>query len=273
MKKIFKKLSIIIMTLTLITCSILFVSCGKKNSGGNSEGDNNGSQTETPAPEPVTVEVSTYHELKTAVKGDADIVKLLNDIDIRSDSMNQKDFFLFERKLTLDLNGKKIYSTNNIYDEISNNKAMLEISEGANVTITGGGQVVANNGDAYAIQVTNGGKLKIESGEFVGNRQCISVVYGTVEIRGGKFSIQEKKSPQMYDPGTELSGYGYLIDCMDANIAYCSIVVKGGEFINFNPQNNIANGINTNYLVTGYKSTLLPESTETVKIFRVTINN
>lgn len=270
MKGIFKKLSTIIVVLIMLSCSMLFASCGKKENNNTVEEPAN---TENTKPEPVTIQVSSYYELKSAVKGTADIIKLVNDIDIKTESMNPKDFFLFERKLTLDLNGKKIYCTKNIYDESSGNKAMLEISEGADVTITGDGQVIAKENDAYAIQVTNGGKVTIENGEFIGNRNCISVYNGKLDIKGGRFSIQQKEPFQVHDPETNLLGYGYVIDCHDINIAYCSVVVKGGEFVNFNPKKNISNGVNTNYLVTGYKSILLPESTDSTKIYKVTVNN
>ena len=265
MKKLCKLFSTCLLLITCLCFSMLFVSCGKKST--------NGSETDTPpeiqTPETVTVEVSTYHEFKQAVKGTADIIKFKNDIDIRTNEMNPKDFFVFERKVTLDLNGKKIYSTKNIFDDASCNRAMLEISENAEVTITGNGKVVSNDGDAYAIQVTNGGKVIIQSGEFVGNRNCIYVHNGSAEIRGGKFSVLQKEIYSTYDPETELFGYGYVIDCFDLNIAYCSVVIKGGDFVNFNPKNNISNGNNTNYLITGYTSTLLPDTENSTKIYRV----
>lgn len=263
MKRFYKVITSCFLVLTCIISSMIFISCGKDKSDDN----NNSSQTNSP--QLVTVEVSTYHEFKQAVKGTADIIKLKNDIDIRTDVMNPKDFFVFERKVKLDLNGKKIFSTQNIYDEQTLNRAMIEISTGAEVTITGNGQVISNEDDAYAIQVTNGGKVIIENGEFVGNRKCISVHYGSIEIRGGKFSLLQQDYNKTYDPGTGLSGYGYVVDCYDAHITLCSIVIKGGDFVNFNPKNNLSNGVGTNYLTVGYNSSLLPESTETYKIYRV----
>ena len=263
MKKFYKLFTTCLLLITCLCFSMLFISCGKDDPKVE---DNTPSNND---PQLVTVEVSTYHEFKQAAKGTADIIKLKNDIDIRTNEMNPRDFFVFERKVTLDLNGKKIYSTNDIYSDQTLNRAMLEISSGAEVTITGNGQVISNEGDAYAIQVTNGGKVIIENGEFIGNRKCISVYYGSLEINGGKFSIQEKEEYNDTDPGTGLSGYGYVIDCDNQYFMLCSVSIKGGDFVNFNPKNNLSNGVNTNYLVTGYNSTLLPESTEFTKIYRV----
>lgn len=256
-----KKFSIYCLILVLFVTTFTLSSCGKKGTQGNNNQENN--------KQPVTIEVSTYQELKNAVKGSADIIKLTKDIDIKTDTMNPLDFFVFERKLILDLNGKKIYSTNSVYNETTGNKAMLEISENAEVTIRGNGKIISNENDAYAIQVANGGKLIIENGEFIGNRKCIFVYEGSAEILGGIFSIQEPENSQTYDSETGLMGYGFLLDCHDINIFACSILVKGGKFINFNPKRNISNGINTNYMITGYISTLLPESTDTMKIYQV----
>ena len=264
MKKFYKLITSCFLVFTCIISCMIFTSCRKIKSEGKDE------SSQTNPPQLVTVEVSTYHELKNAAKGSADIIKLATDIDIKSETMNPLDFFVFERKVTLDLNGKKIYSTNSVYNESTGNKAMLEISENAEVTIKGNGKIISNENDAYAIQVANGGRLIIENGEFVGNRTCIFVYEGSVEILGGTFSIQETENSQTYDSETGLMGYGFLLDCHDSNIFYCSILVKGGKFINFNPKKNISNGINTNYMITGYFSTLLPESTETRKIYQVT---
>ena len=263
MKRFYKIITSFFLMLTCIISSMLFVSCGKDKDG---DGDNS---PQTSTPQLVTVEVSNYQEFKQAVKGTADIIKFKNDIDIRTDTMNPKDFFVFERKVKLDLNGKKLFSTQNIYDDQSLNRAMIEISTGAEVTITGNGQVISNEDDAYAIQIVNGGKVIIENGEFVGNRKCISVHYGSLEIKGGKFSLLQQDYHKTYDPGTGLSGSGYVIDCYDAHITLCSIVIKGGDFVNFDPKNNLSNGVGTNYLTVGYNSTLHPDSTESYKIYRV----
>lgn len=264
MKKYYKLITSLFLVLTCIISSIIFVSCGKNKTKDEDE------SSQTTPPQLVTVEVSTYHEFKNAVKGSADIIKLANDIDIKTTTMNPLDFFVFERKVILDLNGKTIYSTNPVYNESTGNKAMLEISEKADVTIKGNGKIISKENDAYAIQVANGGKLTIENGEFIGNRKCIYVYEGSVEILGGTFSIQEIEESRTYDTETGLNGYGFLLDCHDAHLFYCSILVKGGKFINFNPKCNIANGINTNYMITGYFSTLLPESTNDVKIYQIT---
>lgn len=255
-----KKFSIYCIILILFVATFTLSSCGKNETPGNNNENNK---------QPVTIEVSTYQELKNAARGSADIIKLTKDIDIKTDTMNPLDFFIFERKVILDLNGKKIYSTNSVYNETTGNKAMLEISENAEVTIRGNGKIISNENDAYAVQVANGGKLIIENGEFIGNRKCIFVYEGSAEILGGTFSIQEPENSQTYDSETGLMGYGFLLDFHDINIFACSILVKGGKFINFNPKNNISNGINTNYLITGYFSTLLPESTDTMKIYQV----
>lgn len=247
----------------LICFSFMFVSCEKSNDG---DGD-------SPNNAKTTVTVSTYEELKEAVNGSADIIKLKKDIDIRREDMNDKEFFVFDRKLTLDLNGKKIYSTQNITGKNNGNDAMIEINGNGNVTIKGIGKVFANKDDAYAVQVSNGGKLVIENGEFVGNRNCVYVHYGSLEIKGGKFRILQIEQDKTFDPETNMSGYGFVLNFNKVNISNCTITVKGGEFENFNPERNISGGNNTNYLASGYKSVLDENSTSSKKIYKVVVNN
>lgn len=257
----FKSIFKVFLCFVLACCSFCLVSCkDDDDSGGTSTG------------KLTTVSVSTYEELKSAVNGSADIVKLTKDIDIRRENMNDKEFFVFDRKLTLDLNEHKIYCTQNITNKSNGNDAMLEINGNGNVTIKGNGKVFANENDALAVQVSNGGKLIIESGEFVGNRTCIYVHFGSVEIKGGKFRILQKEQSNTFDMATQLYGYGFLLDFYKGNIQNCSISVSGGEFENFNPANNISGGVGTNYLKTGYKSVLDENSTSTKKNYIVSIN-
>lgn len=216
----------------------------------------------------VTTQVSNYAELKEAVTNSTcDIVKLTADIDVKTDAMDAGEYFMFKRKLTLDLNGKTISSTKDVWNDETKVHAILEIGEGGDVTITGNGKVVSNENDAFAVQVSGNGKVTIESGEFVGNIQSVYVLKGSLAISGGKFSIQQLDN--VLDPETNLVGYGYVINFFDANYNSSLIEITGGEFENFNPANNIAEGENTNFVKTGYKAVLQENSTATHKVYKV----
>ena len=155
--------------------------------------------------------------------------------------------------MTLDLNGKTISNTEDLWDEANYSWSLLSV-RGGSLTLTGNGAVKAKENDVFAVDVQDGGNLVIEGGEYVGNMDAVYVFEGTVEIKGGKFSIQQlSENP---DP------YGYVLNCYDANYknGTSKIIVTGGEFVKFNPADCAAEGAHTNFLAVGYKSTQIGDS-------------
>lgn len=151
------------------------------------------------------------------------------------------------KEVVLDLNGKTISNTEDLWDEATYNWSLLSVRGGA-LTLTGDGVVKAKEDDVFAVDVQDGGNLVIEGGEYVGNMDAVYAYEGTVEINGGKFSIQQlSENP---DP------YGYILNCYDANYKNGSakIIVTGGEFVKFNPADCAAEGAHTNFLADGYVS-------------------
>ena len=157
------------------------------------------------------------------------------------------------KEVTLDLNGKTISNTEDLWDEANYSWSLLSV-RGGSLTLTGNGAVKAKENDVFAVDVQDGGNLVIEGGEYVGNMDAVYVFEGTVEIKGGKFSIQQlSENP---DP------YGYVLNCYDANYknGTAKIIVTGGEFVKFNPGDCAAEGAHTNFLADGYKSTQIGDS-------------
>ena len=153
------------------------------------------------------------------------------------------------KEVTLDLNGKTISNTEDFWNEATNtnNWSLLSV-RGGSLTLIGNGAVKAKENDVFAVDVQDGGNLVIEGGEYVGNMDAVYVFEGTVEIKGGKFSIQQlSENP---DP------YGYVLNCYDTNYknGKAKILVSGGEFVKFNPADCAAEGAHTNFLAAGYKS-------------------
>lgn len=107
----------------------------------------------------------------------------------------------------------------------------------------------AKENDCFAVDVQDGGTVIIEDGEYVGNIHAVYVEEGKAIIRGGKYSIK-----QTYAQADK--AYGFVLNCNDANRAAgkASIEVYGGQFVNFDPSNCWAEGANTNFVATGYKS-------------------
>ena len=147
--------------------------------------------------------------------------------------------------MTLNLNSKTISNTTDIWNDAEGIKTWSLISvqgEGVEVTITGEGTLNALENDCYAVDVRDNATVNLENGTYVGN---ISAVYAinnaTANIKGGTYSIQQLSTYQ---------DYRYLLNLKDSSES--SIVVTGGTFYNFNPNNNQAEGTETNFVGEGY---------------------
>ena len=92
-----------------------------------------------------------------AAAEDGNTVKLLADVI-------QNTMLTIDKNITLDLNGKKIYNTEDIWNETKQTYELINVE--AEVTITGNGSIEAKENDCYTINVKNG-NLTIENGTFV----------------------------------------------------------------------------------------------------------
>lgn len=182
--------------------------------------------------------------IRLAAKGKT--VTLLNDVDLSGN-------IVINKNITLDLNGKKIYNTTDIWHDANENDendknivAMFDIKNGADVTITGNGTVEAKQNDCYNFNIVKG-NLTIENGTFMGNVSAVQVQNGHLAIKGGKFDLLQK-----WDGKST-----FLINCIDD--AYrdgtAKVSITGGTFVDFNPANCQAEGEGTNFLATGYITT------------------
>ena len=187
-----------------------------------------------------TVDVA-FAELKAAA-ANGGTYTLYKDIDM-------PEALYVKGDLTLNLNGKKLYTSapvGNPYD-----LALVNVA-GANakLTINGEGTVEAYADDVYTYMVEKGGELTINGGTHIGN---ISVGYvyktgGTININGGYYDLKQKLN--------DAEPYKYLLNIQDTAWAngIGHIVVSGGEYVGFNPQNNTAEGAATNFLAEGYSA-------------------
>lgn len=115
---------------------------------------------------------------------------------------------------------------------------------------TNSGKVIAKKDDCYTFNVKGNGKLIIDGGTYVGNISVIQVQEGIVEVKNGKFSLAQK--------WTEVgNGSEYLINLIDkaGKDGSAKAIVSGGDFIDFDPGNNLAEGKGTNFCAEGYAST------------------
>lgn len=164
------------------------------------------------------VKFATLAEAIAAAK-DGETVKLLADVE-------QNSKVAINKNITLDLNGKKIYNTKDIWNETV---SLIDIEGGAKVTVMGDGTIAAKKDDCYTINITDG-DLTIENGTFVGNISVVQVVKGKLTINGGTFSLIQKMT----------DGKGadrYLINCIDAAFVAntAKVAIYGGSFAGFDP--------------------------------------
>lgn len=149
--------------------------------------------------------------------------------------------------VTMNLNGKTIKNTANLWNEEDDSWSLISVQSGS-LTIKGNGNFTAKKNDCYAVDVRNGATLNIAGGTYNGNISAVYVLEGTANISGGTFKIQ-----QLAVEGDER----FTLNCLDENYKKktAKIVVTGGTYANFNPANNLAEGTNTNFVKSGYKST------------------
>ena len=161
----------------------------------------------------------TYASLQAAIDAAqaGDTVTLLSDVE-------QNSQLNIDKSITLDLNGKTIKNTVDIWGDNAN--AILSIKDGAAVAITGNGTMDAKENDCYTINVVKG-DLTIESGTFYGNISVVQVQEGTLSVKGGTFDLHQK-----WEGSSK-----YLINCIDD--AYvggsANVAISGGTFVGFDP--------------------------------------
>lgn len=163
-------------------------------------------------------------------------ITLLTDVE-------QNSQLTISKNITLDLNGKTIKNTQDIWGDNAN--AILSITNGAKVTITGNGTIDAKENDCYTINVVKG-DLTIENGTFYGNVSVVQVEEGTLSVKGGTFDLHQK-----WDGSSK-----YLFNCIDDAYASGSakVAISGGTFVGFDPSVS-PEGEGTSYLAPGYAPT------------------
>ncbi len=191
-----------------------------------------------------TTSVSTYDELLDAIAGNSEVIQLEDDILVEAP-------IVVTREVVLDMNGKTLSNEVDIWDEGANAWAIISVREGGVLTVEGNGKIQTKENDCYAIDVMDGGHLVVNDGEFVGNISAVYVYEGSAQINGGTYSIQQKSEVQ-----GKPNEFVLNLEDVHREAGTASIVVTGGTYVEFNPQNCEAEGDNTNFVKDGYVSTL-----------------
>lgn len=164
------------------------------------------------------------------------------------------------KDVILDLNGHEINNAEDLWNETTGDWSLVSV-RGGSLTIKGDGLLKAKENDCFAVDVQDGGHVIIEDGEYISNVHAVYVWVGTAEIRGGKYSVQQKyQDPAKADE--------FVLNCYDAHHrdGTAKIIVTGGEFVSFNPADCWAEGAHTNFLAPGYVSSKISDTPETYKV-------
>lgn len=164
------------------------------------------------------------------------------------------------KDVVLDLNGHEINNAEDLWNETTGDWSLISV-RGGSLTIKGDGLLKAKENDCFAVDVQDGGHVIIEDGEYISNVHAVYVLVGSAEIRGGKYSVQQKyQDPAKADE--------FVLNCYDAHHrdGTAKIIVTGGEFVSFNPADCWAEGAHTNFLAPGYVSSKISDTPETYKV-------
>ena len=192
-------------------------------------------------------EVSDASSLIKAAKDGKSYIRLMSNIEVDGTVIVDSNWSY----VTLDLNGHKITNSKSIWNADKGDWSILSLRSLSGCLIVKGNGIIeakeesGDSKDAYAIDVQNGSaKVLLVDGEFVGRTHSVYSFAGEVYIEGGKYSNTNEEKRD------------YVINCNDKNYKNntANIIVKGGEFANFNPADNIAEGEHTSFLASGYKS-------------------
>ena len=190
-------------------------------------------------------ENATYYPVLDAA-GMQDALTNGGNIKVDAD-VDPSDTLVATKDTTIDMNGKTIANTENVWKDNTNMWSLVSAREGAKLTISGNGTFKAKENDCFAVDVQDGSVVTIENGTFVGNIHAVYVEEGTANIKGGFYSVQQK-----YPDANKANEF--VLNCYDANRAAgkAKIIVTGGTFVNFNPADCKAEGEGTNFVAEGY---------------------
>lgn len=205
----------------------------------------------------------TFVSLQNAINDakDGETITLLKDVDLGN------TVTVANKTVTLNMAGKTIYNTKDLWDSKPNAWSLISVRENGNLTITGDGTLKAKANDCYALDTQEeSAKLTVENGTVIGNISAIYAFLGEVTINGGSYSIQQLNTNNVQD------GYGLTINCYDQNYKdkTAKITVTGGYFAHFDPANNKAEGAGTNFVADGYVSVTSDKSGYDYKVVQKT---
>lgn len=204
-----------------------------------------------------------YNEVvESLINKDEVIAKFISDIAAGGNVVVPFDIeltqpLIIEKDVTVDLNGCTLTApvfteSNGKIIEGDSDSYVFWVKKGT-LTINGEGNVIAKDAKYSMAVWNNGGNTVINGGTYANSGKSCDLIYlsskGSVEINSGEF-IATEKVPTVEGTNNKRSA----INIKDKDRANCTVSVKGGKFLEFNPANNVSEGENTNFVSEGYES-------------------
>lgn len=197
------------------------------------------------------VGTTEYCDLQTAINetDSGSTIVLQSDIDLTKG-------LIIAKQIVLDLNNKTISGQNNT------STALIRVNNGGKLTISGEGTInSASQANDYsmALWASSGGEITINGGTFtnVGGKDFEDdgttpnnneMIYANG--LNSKITINTGKFVGNYE--NETWGTRYTLNILDNSGA--SIIVKGGEFYQFNPAASLSENPQANFVASGYRA-------------------
>ena len=156
-----------------------------------------------------------------------------------TENLTLREPLVIQSSLVLNLNGYSLNGGKVDTPEMTGTDiSAITIENGATLTIEGEGNIV---GTEYGVYVKNG-NVVVKGGNITAGTSAVQVYNGTANIEGGKFSAT--------------SSNVYVINCIDTNWknGTAKVSITGGTFVGFNPADNAAEGVGTNFVADGYQT-------------------
>lgn len=185
------------------------------------------------------------NDITNATPGET--VKLAGDAELST-------YLAIDKTVRVDLNGKNIKGVQDVF----------YLKDGATLSIAGEGTVSGNE----VVWALSGSNAVIEGGSYkmTNKDEAHALIYsggGVITIKGGVF-----ESSALNTTMNATHPQYVLLNVKDGSGG--SIVVKGGEFKNFNPANNYSEGANTSFVAAGYKVVIKGTNTVATEAHDVT---
>ena len=164
---------------------------------------------------------------------------------------------IIEKDVTIDLNGYTLTAplfteSNGSIIEGNTDSYVFWVKNGT-LTINGNGVVKSQNAKYSMAVWVNGGNAVLNGGTYINDGDGCDLIYlsskGNLEIIDGTYEACERTGNE---DGTH--NKRSAINIKDANRSTCTVSVKGGKFLEFNPANNVSETQNTNFVAQGYES-------------------